>query len=115
LSKREHEVVVKAALSAPPAGALRMFVRAGTFLWNFRTGAMDVFWSRRAQPIADGGLLPRFPERWRYMRVEYLLGMLAVAALSGCNDAAKPVVFDYDCQRCAPGTYCPQSCVEVPR
>jgi hypothetical protein len=114
VSKREHEVNVKTALSAP-ADVVRMFVRAGVLLWNFRTGDWSLYWARNARPIGNDRIMPTFPRRWRYMKVEYMVGILAVAALAGCNDVAKPVVFDYDCTRCAPGAYCPQSCVEVPR
>ena len=38
--------------------------------------------------------------------------LLLVLALASCNDAAKPVVYDYECNGCAAGAYCPQFCTE---
>lgn len=115
MSKYEHEVHLKASLT-PPAGTVKkIFVRAGALLWDFRIGDWRIFWSGSAQPLGEGGLLPRFPRRWRYTRVEYMLGLLAIAALAGCTEATKPVVYDWDCNSCPPGTYCPQTCNGGPR
>lgn len=34
-------------------------------------------------------------------------------AMTGCNEAARPVAFDeYECRSCAAGQYCPQFCTE---